>query len=50
MESPGLPPCRVRQYGRIGGEFEVPAQVQIKSVSAKVMDGAVERATQSIKL
>ena len=44
------PAIRVRQYGRIGGEFEVPAQVQIKSVSAKVMDGAVERATQSIKL
>lgn len=44
------PAIRVRQYGRIGGEFEVPAQVQIKGVSARVMDGTVARATQSIKL
>ncbi len=44
------PSIRVRQYGRISGEFEVPAQVQIRGVSARVMDGAVARATQSIKL
>jgi len=48
---PGEPPAiRVRQYGRIGGEFDVPAQVSVKSVSAKVMDGVATRATQSIKL
>jgi hypothetical protein len=48
---PGEPPIiKVRQYGRIGGEFELPAQVVVKGVSAKVMDGAVARATQSIKL
>jgi len=48
---PGDPPViKVRQYGRIGGEFELPAQVVVKGVSAKVMDGAVARATQSIKL
>lgn len=45
-----LPAIKVRQYGRMGGEFEVPAQVQVKGVSARVMDGAVARATQSIKL
>lgn len=45
-----LPAIKVRQYGRMGGEFEVPAQVQVKGVSARVMDGVVARATQSIKL
>lgn len=45
-----MPAIKVRQYGRIGGEFEVPAQVQVKGVSAKVMDGTVVKATQSIKL
>ncbi|HNV60191.1 MAG TPA: hypothetical protein PKH72_11095, partial [Rhodoferax sp.] len=44
------PSIKVRQYGRTGGEFEVPAQVVVKGVSAKVMDGAVARATQSIKM
>jgi hypothetical protein len=48
---PGEPPViKVRQYGRISGEFELPAQVVVKGVSAKVMDGTVARATQSIKL
>jgi hypothetical protein len=48
---PGQPPAiKVRQYGRVGGDFELPAQVVVKGVSAKVMDGTVARATQSIKL
>ncbi len=48
---PGEPPAiKVRQYGRIGGQFELPAQVVVKGVSVKVMDGATMRATQSIKL
>jgi hypothetical protein len=41
---------KVRQYGRMEGEFEVPAQVVVTGMSAKVMDGAVVKATQSIKL
>ncbi|MBL0243233.1 MAG: hypothetical protein IPQ22_04290 [Rhodoferax sp.] len=45
-----LPAVKVRQYGRIGGAFEVPAHVQVKGFSAKVMDGATVKATQSIKL
>jgi hypothetical protein len=45
-----LPAIKVRQYGRTGGEFEVPAQVVVKGVSVKVMDGAIARATHSIKL
>ena len=48
---PGQPPAiKVRQYGRVGGDFELPAQVVVKGVSAKVMDGTVARATQSIML
>ena len=41
---------RIKQYGRVEGTFEVPAQVVVKGVQAKVMDGAALRATQSIKL
>ena len=41
---------RIKQYGRVEGTFEVPAQVVVKGVLAKVMDGATVRATQSIKL
>lgn len=44
------PAVKVKQYGRMDGEFEVPAQVVVKGMSAKVMDGAVVKATQSIKL
>lgn len=41
---------KVRQYGRMEGVFDVPAEVAVKGMSAKVMDGAVVKATQSIKL
>ena len=44
------PAVKVKQYGRMDGEFEVPAQVVVKGMSAKVMDGTVVKATQSIKL
>ena len=47
----GDPPAvKVKQYGRMDGEFEVPAQVVVRGMSAKVMDGTVVKATQSIKL
>jgi hypothetical protein len=46
----GLRAIKVRQYGRLEGEFELPAQVVIKSVTARVLDGAVVKASQSIKL
>lgn len=47
----GEPPAiKVKQYGRMDGVFEVPAQVVVKGMSAKVMDGAVVKATHSIKL
>lgn len=41
---------KIRQYGRLEGEFELPAQVAVKGVTAKVLEGATLRATQSIKL
>jgi hypothetical protein len=41
---------KVRQYGRVEGLFEVPAQVIIKGVMAKVTQGGVVRSTQTIKL
>ena len=46
----GTQAFKIGQYGRLEGTFEVPAQVVVKSVVAKVMDGNVMRATQSIKL
>jgi hypothetical protein len=47
----GEPPAmKVKQYGRMDGEFQVPAQVVVKGMSAKVMAGTVVKATQSIKL
>lgn len=41
---------KIGQYGRLEGTFDLPSQVLVKSVVAKVMDGNVMRATQSIKL
>lgn len=46
----GAIPVKLRQYGRIEGAFEIPPQVIVRGVTAKVMDGATVKATQSIKL
>ena len=46
----GAIPFKIRQYGRVEGELALPAQAQIKSVTAKVMDGSAVRATQTVKL
>ena len=40
----------VRQYGRLEGEFEVPPQVILKSVAARLLDTNGVRSTQVIKL
>jgi hypothetical protein len=48
---PGGPQTLViKQYGRLEGVFEVPAQVLVKSVVAKVLEGSTIRTTQSLKL
>lgn len=41
---------KLRQYGRLEGLFELPAQVVLKGVSAKVLEGTTTRAVQSIRL
>jgi hypothetical protein len=41
---------KVRQYGRIEGEFELPPQGVLKGVAVRVLDGIVVRASHSIKL
>ena len=41
---------KVKQYGRLEGVVELPAQVLLKSVTAKVMVGSVVKVVQSIKL
>jgi hypothetical protein len=41
---------KIKQYGRIEGVFEVPAQSVVKGLSARVLDGSVTKATHSIKL
>jgi hypothetical protein len=46
----GAQPIKVKQYGRLEGLFELPPQVVVKSVTAKVLDGATVKATQVIKL
>ncbi len=46
----GAKAISVRQYGRFDGEFELPAQVVLKLVTAKVTDAAGVKSTQSIKL
>ena len=46
----GSLPMKVGQYGRMEGLQDVPAQVVVKSVSVRLMDGANVRATHSIKL
>ncbi len=41
---------KVKQYGRLEGVLELPPSVVVKTVAAKVMDGAAVKAVQSIKL
>jgi hypothetical protein len=45
----GAQALSIKQYGRLEGVFEVPAQVQVKSVIAKVMEGNSVRASQALK-
>jgi hypothetical protein len=48
--STGPQPFSVQQYGRLVGVFEVPPQVVVKAVQAKVLEGNAVRATQSQKV
>jgi hypothetical protein len=46
----GAVAIKIKQYGRMEGEIALPPQVVVKSVSARVLEGAVVRATQTLKL
>jgi len=51
MELPGGPQAlQFRQYRRVEGMVDLPAQAVVKNVSAKVVEGTVTRAVQSIQL
>ncbi|MGQ0710069.1 MAG: DUF6776 family protein [Rhodoferax sp.] len=41
---------RVKQYGRLEGEIELPAQAQVRGVTARVLEGSTVRSTHTIKL
>lgn len=46
----GSQALKLKQYARAEGVFELPPQVLLKGVSAKVIEGSATRAAQSIKL
>lgn len=46
----GPVPIKIRQYGRLEGEFDLPPQTVLKGVSAKVMQGSAVKAVQNITL
>lgn len=46
----GGQPVALKQYGRLDGLFAVPPNVVVKSVTAKVLEGQVVRAVQTLKL
>lgn len=51
MPLPGGPQVlQFRQYRRIEGMVDLPPQAVVKNVSARVVDGSVSRAVQSISL
>ena len=50
MDVPGQQPLVFRQYRRVEGMVDLPAQAVVKNVSAKVVEGTVTRAVQSIEL
>jgi hypothetical protein len=50
----GLPegalPMQIKQYGRLGGVFRPPTQVEVQSISVKLLDGSTVKAMQSSKI
>lgn len=48
--APSATPLKITQYGRLEGSLDIPAQVTVKGLTAKVMDGTTIRASQTIKL
>lgn len=50
MVAGGARAFSVKQYGRLEGLFEIPDQVQVRTMTARILDGNTVRATQSVKL
>lgn len=46
----GAQSLKLKQYGRMNGNFELPPQAVVSSITAKVMEGSITKAVQSIKL
>ena len=46
----GLLPLKFKQYHRMDGVVDLPAQVVVKTLSAKITEGSVTRAVQTSKL
>jgi hypothetical protein len=46
----GFQKIKIKQYGRLEGVFQMPAQVVVKGVTARILDGNLVRASQSTKL
>lgn len=46
----GSQPLVLKQYGRLEGVFELPAQVVVKGVTAKILEGSAVKTEQSITL
>lgn len=51
MQLPGGPqPLQFRQYRRLEGMVDLPAQAVVRNVSARVVEGSVSRAVQNVSL
>jgi len=49
--APGLNQAiKIRQYGRLSGVYQLPAQVVLKSLTVKVLEGSHVRIVQTLKL
>lgn len=46
----GPVPLQFRQYRRLGGLVDLPPQVSVKQVTARILDGSGSRALQTLKL
>ncbi|HEY0825386.1 MAG TPA: DUF6776 family protein [Ramlibacter sp.] len=46
----GAQPLQFRQYRRLEGMIDLPPQVVVKNVSARVVEGTVSRAVQNVSL
>lgn len=46
----GAQPLQFRQYRRLEGMVDLPPQVVVKNVSARVVEGSVSRAVQNVSL